>query len=228
MKHIMVTKFNLPIAGKNNQHLSEEWLDHRFDLFEKWAYPSVKNQTVKPDKWYVFMDARTPEKYLNRIQILWEDLRFLIPIVLAGSWEEMEQHWFFTVRMGATPGLVHTTRIDSDDAICSRYCELVQENFEIGYFSCFKTGYMAYGDEAYRRDYNKNPFLTYSEWVTDVKDLKTVSHLPHPQAEPMIYICKDYPGWIQYAHDKNLFNHDTIDHEQVTFPLDDIRKDFGI
>jgi hypothetical protein len=219
----------MPIAGRNNQHISDEWLEHRFNLFENWLLPSLKAQTVQDFTWIAFMDNRVPIHFKMRGRDLEDDYPNLNFLYLQyQDWAQMEQEWFWNIRALAEPGLVHTSRIDTDDAVRKDYIELIQKHAKVGYFTCFRNGYMSYDNEAYPRNYVKNPFLTFSEEVDNTDDLQTVNKVPHPKADPMHYIRPDLHGWIQQAHDKNLFNHDTINYEAPTIPLDSIRKEFGI
>ena len=69
--HFIITRFNLRIwqQDKNNipTHTSE-WLEHRFELFEKYCLPSVENQTNKNFIWLCMFDKETPAPYKERIR----------------------------------------------------------------------------------------------------------------------------------------------------------------
>ena len=59
-KHFLITRFNLKKKGwettKNNEKIqTEEWLRHRFELFEAYCLPSVINQSNQDFIWYVFL-----------------------------------------------------------------------------------------------------------------------------------------------------------------------------
>ena len=73
-KHIIITRFNLRM-GKGyeydkNKNLtgSEEWLEKRFILFNKYCFPSLKAQLNKNFIWFVLFDSETPDRYKLRIK----------------------------------------------------------------------------------------------------------------------------------------------------------------
>ena len=77
-KHFILTRFNLPIfqpkvGEKKVSHLDEEYLNYRFDLFERFCLPSVKGQTCQDFRWFVLFDAATPAVFRNRIGSLQEE-----------------------------------------------------------------------------------------------------------------------------------------------------------
>jgi Protein of unknown function (DUF3118). len=86
-KHFLITRFNVPLFKKTNVVISEEYLDKRFYLFEKYCFPSVKEQTDKNFTWLVFFDSRTPQKYKNHCISLKEECKQFIPIFV--DYDEM-------------------------------------------------------------------------------------------------------------------------------------------
>lgn len=83
-KHFILTRFNLPIfqpkvGEKKVSHLDEEYLNYRFDLFERFCLPSVKGQTCQDFRWFVLFDAATPAVFRKRIGSLQEEYDRLIP-----------------------------------------------------------------------------------------------------------------------------------------------------
>jgi hypothetical protein len=73
-KHFLLTRFNVKTKWKTTKNgeetLTEKWLSHRFDLFEKFCYPSVRNQKNQGFRWLVFFDINTPTPYKERISDL--------------------------------------------------------------------------------------------------------------------------------------------------------------
>ena len=74
MNHYLITRFNLKKTNWNprwkiNQQLalSDEWLKYRFELFEKYCFPSVYNQSNQNFTWCVFFDIKTPDYYKERV-----------------------------------------------------------------------------------------------------------------------------------------------------------------
>lgn len=75
-EHYIITRFNLPVfQAKVDGHdalsaCDEQYLDYRFQLFEKYCMPSIVGQTCQNFKWLILMDARTPERFKKRLEEL--------------------------------------------------------------------------------------------------------------------------------------------------------------
>ena len=86
-EHYIITRFNLPIFqpkvnGIEYSSCSEEYLQYRFDLFEKYCMPSIINQTCQNFKWLVLFDAHTPESFKRRISSWHKRYNNLVPCFL--------------------------------------------------------------------------------------------------------------------------------------------------
>lgn len=86
-EHYIITRFNLPIfqakvAGKESTSCSKEYLQYRFELFEKYCMPSIMNQTCQNFKWLVLFDINTPEEFKQRINELHNKYPNLTPCFL--------------------------------------------------------------------------------------------------------------------------------------------------
>lgn len=98
-EHYIITRFNLPIFqpkvnGIEYSSCSEEYLQYRFDLFEKYCMPSIINQTCQNFKWLVLFDARTPMLFKKRITIWHERYDRLIPCYLnMEDYQEVPQEY---------------------------------------------------------------------------------------------------------------------------------------
>ena len=79
-KHYLITRFNLRVQygcklkdPDNNPMLrifDDDYLEERFDIFEKYTLPSVKNQINQNFTWVVLFHKNTPNTFLNRINEL--------------------------------------------------------------------------------------------------------------------------------------------------------------
>ena len=73
-KHFLITRYNLYIASwkitKNNVKINNLWLDHRYELFSKYCYPSVINQSNQNFIWLIFLNSDTQEDYKKKISEL--------------------------------------------------------------------------------------------------------------------------------------------------------------
>lgn len=230
MKHIVVTKFNLPDGS--GKHIDEDWLEDRLQLFESWALPSMLAQTFTDFVWLIFCWKHTPERFLPRMQAYGNVDERVKPQFLGGrGWPAVMEDWMSRIYYHAEPGTVFTTRIDSDDAIRKDYLERVRAIAEPGVWVGFLRGFMCRDNQVYLRSYQNNPFLTYSEEVKDVRDLETVNKYPHPKVPRIAYVETEEPGWLQHAHDNTGWNKDTLHEADMLtdwMPLDNVREDFGI
>jgi len=103
----------------------DRWMKNRFELFERFCVPSVRNQSVKDFIWLVVFDAKTPQRYLDRADRLGRGCH-LVPL-------RAERGHRRTLRLYAAHSLkpdteyLITSRIDNDDAIHRDFMKTVQD-----------------------------------------------------------------------------------------------------
>lgn len=224
-KHFIITLFNLKIwkvdkTKKPTQ--TEDWLEQRFALFEKYCLPSVKCQTVKNFTWLCLFDSETPEKYRRRIEAISKEFPILQPCYVTA---EEASHYMddneqlrcrfirenVAKRMDNDAEWVITTNLDNDDAIRKDMVEKLQEVFlqsprerlvslNIGY------QYFVEKNAVVRMYYPHNHFLTLVE-RTD-KDFCTVEYYGHASARKKLeYIdVFEKPYWMEVVHGHNVSN----------------------
>lgn len=84
-QHYIITRFNLPVFngglrdGASINNLDSNYLSARFEIFQKYTYPSIKNQTCQNFKWLVLMDANTPIEFKQVLANLHTEYNNLIP-----------------------------------------------------------------------------------------------------------------------------------------------------
>lgn len=64
--HFIITRFNLNLYAQDKHDLptrTDRWLEHRFEVFERYCLPSVAAQTSGNFTWLCLFDAATPEPY---------------------------------------------------------------------------------------------------------------------------------------------------------------------
>ena len=86
-RHFVITRFNLPLfrgswGGKPDGNLDAAWLEGRFDLFERYCFPSLRAQSCQDFRWLVLLDARTPESFRERMESLRKRYDRLVPCYL--------------------------------------------------------------------------------------------------------------------------------------------------
>ena len=69
-EHLIITRFNLNLYARDKHAAptrTERWLEHRFEIFERYCLPSVAAQTNPNFRWLCLFDAATPAAYRRRI-----------------------------------------------------------------------------------------------------------------------------------------------------------------
>jgi len=136
--HFVITRFNLKSAqsnwktDKNNSEtLSDEWLEHRINLFKSYCLPSLIHQSNKNFTWLIYFDSDTPDKYKKIIESLLGIYKSFILPKYVSSYDK-----FLTSYTQDVLDLLHserefviTTRIDNDDVLHEDYIDIVQKQF---------------------------------------------------------------------------------------------------
>lgn len=136
-KHLILTRFNIAInygatTRKNNIQLKtscieEEWLEKRFDLFEKYTLPRMRVQTEKNFTWLVFFHSDTPEKYKKRVQEYKTVMHNLVPVYMKPVDSKCHfDDYLYEYIKGQKEKWILTTRIDNDDLIAEDFTEKLQ------------------------------------------------------------------------------------------------------
>ena len=69
-EHLLITRFNLNLYARDKHDAptrTERWLEHRFEIFERYCLPSVAAQINPNFRWLCLFDAATPAAYRRRI-----------------------------------------------------------------------------------------------------------------------------------------------------------------
>lgn len=132
--HFLITRFNLRsqawVENKAGEPvLNEMWMSKRMDLFKKYCFPSVLNQTNKNFKWLIFFDSNTAEKYKRQIFDLVEHNDFIYIYFINGMLEfnKRIQEAIHTLR-NSSPYVI-STRLDNDDLIHKNFIGTIQSLF---------------------------------------------------------------------------------------------------
>jgi len=226
MRHIIVTKFSVDDGtGRCND---EEWLKDRMKLFKQWTLPSIMGQTVQDFTWITYHDETNPQWFKDEMNAIGYDNLKPFFVDREGWLKNWKTQWFSEIRKYIEPGILFTTRIDSDDAVRNTYIEMCRDFSQCGSFTQPLTGYMCRDGMVYKRRYPLNPFATYKEFVGDIYEIETVNKFQHCHIPSGEMIYTEVPGWIQHAHENTGWNKFTIVEDSDWIPLDDVKKDFNI
>lgn len=131
-QHYIITSFNLPRSNRldknGNPTMTPEYMDKRFQLFERFCFPSIYAQTNQNFTWLILFSDKTEEVYRKKIAAYCERLPNLIPLFLddafALRWRDFIAYYIMN-DLKEPYGI--TTRLDNDDALNITYVERVQK-----------------------------------------------------------------------------------------------------
>ena len=249
--HFVLTRFNLNLwkaDKKGSVTQTEEWLEMRCRLFEKYTLPSICAQTEKSFLWIVLFSTETPESFKERIKGWVKVCPQMKPI-----WVKPEISWRFTyvyrevirkILVNKDTGneyRVTTTYLDSDDALHREYMARVKEASEMVVHNTmlsFTPGLQYYSEPkiAMGIDYRNNHFLTYVEDVKTGDAPITVHgfgghhHILHERRVNLHVIDTGKSMmWAEIVHGINVDNDVIMTLKQ--WPVIDrslLRRDYGI
>lgn len=205
----MLTRFNVKIdfggGAPPPEPRSDEWLEHRFHLFDRFCFPAVRAQTNSDFRWLVFFDVDTPGAFKKRIETYAQWDRF-VPCY-AESYGNLGAGR--VIRDLAPPGseFLITTRLDNDDAIADRYVQRVQDAFarQEAAFINFTNGYILRKRRLYAARQYSNTFISLIERFDGFRtvlqhrhsDLLRLGAVQQVDIEPL---------WLQVIHGRNVLN----------------------
>lgn len=212
LTHYLITRFNVhnrkwrTIDKNEVPTLTEQWMDQRFDLFEKYTLPSVLRQKVSKHgfEWIVMMDFKTTAQHRQRI----EDRRCITPLYCKDNWLPRLQEY---IKRKCRTKWVMTTRLDNDDAL-EPYAikDLQSQHVQRRRFLNLLRGCelnILYDPPTIRSKLEKyNHFMTY---VETAKTCHTIYRWPHGRKLRRIapvYQLTHRPYWMRVIHERNYLN----------------------
>lgn len=229
IKHIVITRFNLKIWQKdksNRATLGEDWMEERFNLFERFCFPSLMHQSDKNFRWLCLFDSETPEKYKERVK----QYQSLCPQFCPVFFHETEAHDNYKSithqrilsEFDPSCDAFITSRLDNDDALHGDYIatinQLAKNTERTDQYCVFIYGYQYFERKNLltRIKYPNNHFTARIEkGLTDPASIKTVfeikhSHLRKKGIANNVYVNKisdrKRPFWIEVIHERNVAN----------------------
>lgn len=226
----LLTRFNLKFwktAKSGMDTRSTEWLRKRFELFETYCMPSVRNQTYSEFLWFCLFSDDTPQEWLDRLVEIKKQCRQFYPLLLSDK--EGEEHdrvlGRFLDSLHFEGQQVVTLRIDNDDAIGSDFIERAidiaksQEEEKAVYW--FETGLQYYHHRKVafhiRSPHNHYPFLVVKH---SALGNNTILAFSHRGIMPECYtkrVLVSEEMWLEVIHDDNVMNEVRLDFTQSPF-----------
>lgn len=221
--HFLITRFNIAMPHKKDKHnrptLTKEWLDNRFELFETYCLPSIKQQTNRDFKWLCLFDADTPEEYKQRIEGYEKILDNIVVCYLTEEKTEGETLYsalkeLIKPYLSSDAEIVVTTRVDNDDALNKEMMEQIRlhvlKGNSSGKILSFYYGYqyvVKLNMIVKRRSVN-NHYLSLVEPAAKFETVMKFMHNKAAEYAPIEKVGVDKRVyWLEVIHEKNLMNH---------------------
>jgi len=202
--HLLLTRFSVKIAGGRCKERG--WLEHRFELFERFCFPSLFTQSCQNFRWLVFLDSSLPPDLRLRMDEHARKFPRLLPVYVPE---------FFTqtiARRSVAPLLqgheyLITSRLDNDDGLATRFIETVQGRFEEQAFEFINLphGFVFSGRNVYSWSHPANPFISLIERSANFQTVLCGCHADLLKLGPVQQV-EETPGWLQVVHGQNLAN----------------------
>lgn len=212
IQHFVITKFNLKIPGgfstdkSGVETRSDDWLSHRFDLFEKYCLPSLAAQKNKDFLWLLFFDESTNAECRRRI----EKAKEMCPQIRAFFIDGFDMMPSISGLIGHDCEILITTRIDNDDAFRDDALEVIRGYSQgLQHDLCVNLRFGFSYDGTYAEVFSQkyNPFSSLIEFRKP-EGFKTIIGLNHGKIHQLAKVkqVKTGPHWLMVVHDRNVAN----------------------
>jgi len=204
--HFILTRFNIDEGASSVLRNDPTWLQHRFSLFSRFCFPSVKGQTCQNFKWIVLFDINTPQAFKDEITrySYWENF---IPVFIRGEEVMSQVRKTILKNIEENTKYLITTRLDNDDAIFRNYIFDIQKNFKCQefHFLNFVNGYLLTKHSLYRNQHMSNSYISLIEKLNDFKTVWCGEHNKLSVIGPIKQIVCE-PAWLTVIHGRNISN----------------------
>lgn len=235
--HFIITRFNLNLYAQDKHDLptrTDRWLEHRFEVFERYCLPSVAAQTSGNFTWLCLFDAATPESCRRRIEGYKARCpQFEAVYYTAAQAANLTENLRTTIaayvscdRKGSPPPkLLITTNLDNDDAFSSDVVELLQRELRPApgkRIYSLLYGYQYFTDRrfALKMRYTNNHFLTLAEpFDAHAETIISYRHTKAIRQLPTIYLSTARGKWLEIVHEDNVSNDFRINIKVWYIPL---------
>lgn len=214
--HFIITRFNVNIHPVEYEfRLSQSWLTERFELFNRFCFPSIQKQLCQNFTWLVLFDQATPlrfqrviacyESYANFLPLYCSGFDSIIPDVIRKMQELQPDAAFYL-----------STRLDNDDALARHFVKVLQEivtsllqqpgkDFAPLYFN-FPNGLQYANGAVHDFKDRTNAFVSLLE---PSKDPHTVYWVDHPAIYKVARVAQIAapPLFLQNVHGQNVYNY---------------------
>lgn len=216
MRHIITTRYNLPLTFSNSDTASvrakETWLKNRKILFDKYCLPTLQAQTEKNFKWFIGFAPDTPPEYYDYL----EDTA--TPI-FAETRKQFREKIVAELDKGRKDTII--SRLDNDDGLAKSFVETVQK-MSSGIFAAsdsvgmphvlnFRRGYEIddRSGEVFTRDFPNSSFFSFLQKSCDAYEIFNLDaghHAHVSKSFPVTNVSLSKPMWLISVHGDNIGN----------------------
>lgn len=216
-KHFVITRFNIkanygcklknPDNNPMNRILDEDYLEERFNIFEKYTLQSMKSQTNQKFTWLILFHKNMPNKFKQRIQQLKSEFNF---IDLYFNDEEKFSFSDYCNKQGEDKKWFITTRIDNDDMFAEDYIEQIQEYAD----NNLHTAVLSF-ERGQKFDLNSKKYYDYERKDNHFLSMigskeECILQYNHAKifdvGKEVVMLNSNKPMWIEIVHDSNVIN----------------------
>lgn len=216
-KHFVITRFNIrtnfecslrnPDNNPMKRILDEDYLNERFNIFQKYTLQSMKRQTNQNFEWIILFHKDTPNILKERIQKLKNEFNF---IDLYYSDDQSFSFLEYCNSKNISCDYFITTRIDNDDMFSDDYISRIQDYANNNFHKCiisFEKGmkFEISSKKKYEFERKDNHFLsmigTREECILQYNYSKIFD-----SDKEIVMLDSFKPMWIEIIHESNVRN----------------------
>lgn len=207
IQHILTTRFNVKTLNSRNKQPDISWLYSRLALFKEITIPSIINQTILPDFWFVFFDVNTPVEIKESITHIINKYDGLFIACYVDFFSCTTVKNVLAEYLPKNTDWLVSTRLDNDDALNNCFIETIQKNVKVGHleFINITSGLIITSNKAYSKNDYSNPFISLSEPFVGFETVWVKEHHRVSSHAPIKQLQLKH-GWIQCVHGGNIAN----------------------
>ncbi len=215
IQHFILTRFNLRLSGLSHNLESDkfgakvdrdQWLEHRFELFERFCLPSMVAQKNQDFRWLLFFDEATAGPFRDRIERARTSCQQIQAFYIKGT----NIHDYVMDQVDAVTSVLITTRMDNDDAFHEDALRVIRNQVGSGDRDLcvnLRYGLELTGTEAEVISHKYNPFSSLIE-ARKERGFVTIFGSSHSKTRRLAPVRQIYstPYWLRVIHDRNITN----------------------
>ncbi|MCH6202124.1 putative rhamnosyl transferase [Aquiflexum sp. LQ15W] len=133
-KHLLITRLNVFYKTKIAERGfdPEIWLLERIEIFKKFCYPSILNQSIKEFHWFFYIDGHTPVNVIEDLERIFKPFSFIKLISHEYQSFNISKYLQADIQkfLGNDFQYLISSRVDTDDMLHNDYIGFVQRQFK--------------------------------------------------------------------------------------------------